>query len=142
MKIALLNNGKQKQNRWSQNLIDSLISLGYQVEPLRANLVKEQELYKYDLIIGYGLSKEVPDSKPYLVFDLGYVDRYSRDENPDGYLQASLSRPANIVQEKVKSDRNNIKVEEVYVPEGAPILILGQKEGDKQLPRKSLELNI
>lgn len=132
MKIAVLYSGAYGKESWSGNLTESLISLGHEVIQLNPSVLKPYDVLGFDLVISYGMKSAIDPSIPRLVIDLGYSDRYQRHDNPIGYLQTSVNNVANPVVPTVNNKRQIYKVEPIKVDETLPILILGQKEDDKQ----------
>jgi hypothetical protein len=117
---------------WASGLINSLRDLGHTLSILKINLVTTQELYNYDMIISYGTRDVIPKDIPCMVLDLGYFNRYTRNVNPDGYLQVCPNSLNNIAPPTVDASRNKSSVQPKPTTDDMPYLILGQKEGDKQ----------
>lgn len=130
MKITFLITNQHKY-KWAMNLIEAIQTLGHELKVYRANKTLPWQLNDQDLVISHGYEDIVPEDKPTMVLEWGFIDRLT-PKNPDGYLQVCPSKIANIVSKPVKSDRNRRVFSQVKIDQEAPVLILGQKERDKQ----------
>lgn len=131
MKITFLITNQHKYE-WAMNLIQSIESLGHTLKVYRANKTHPWQLKDQDLVISYGYFDIVPEEVSQMIIELGFIDRFNKEKNPQGYLQVCPDKIANIVKDKVNSDRVLVKVKPLPLNKEAPVLILGQKELDKQ----------
>lgn len=102
MLIALLCTGDLNEpSNFNYPILQGLIELANGdstlVHQLNPSVVRPDEMMEYDLVVSNGIGRgridecrEVLRGKiPWLVYDLGYVDRYT-EEKTNGYLQLSI----------------------------------------------------
>ena len=123
--IALLAGRQHLKEEWIKSLVENLKEYG-EVYDFPASLVSPRDLESCDLVIDFNSGVEVPEGIPHLVIDFGFLNR------KQGYYQVCVGSLNNIVKEKVNKDRDLIKIESARLKPNSPILILGQKENDRQ----------
>ena len=137
--IAFLTSGNPSTpNHWFHNLYKALNQLpDAQVQILRPNLVKLEELWNYDLIISQGYY-DVFDSylertvdPRLLIIDRGYSNRWT-PQNPIGTFQVGINRLNWLPGVDVDTARPAFKISQSFVSPDRPILICGQAPGDMQ----------
>lgn len=133
--IALLAGRQHLKEEWIKKLVQHLSTLG-EVYDFSGNLVKPQDIATADLVIDFNTGVEVPADIPHLIIDFGFLERNK------GYMQVVLGELNNIVKAKVNSNRDLLKVESGFIKPKAPILVLGQKENDRQHKMSGKELKI
>lgn len=123
--IALLAGRQHLKQEWIKKLYQNLLSLD-EVYDFPASMVKESDLLGCDLIIDFNSGAKVPTGIPHLVIDFGYTHRQM------GYYQVGLGSINSLIKAKVNKKRDLFKVEAGRIKHNSPILILGQKEDDRQ----------
>lgn len=123
--IALLAGRQYLKEEWIKKLVENLKEYG-EVYDFPANMVREKDLVDCDLIVDFNSGAKVPDGIPHLVIDLGYTHRQL------GYYQVGSGSLNSLIKAEVNKKRDLFKIEAGRTKHNSPILILGQKEDDKQ----------
>lgn len=123
--IALLAGRQHLKEEWIKNLVQNLKEYG-EVYDFPASMVNSSDLLNADLVVDFNSGVKVPEGIPHLVLDFGFLHR------DRGYYQVCCKSLNNIIKEKVNSKRSLLKVENSFIKQKGPILVLGQKENDRQ----------
>jgi len=134
MKIAFLAGRAHLKKGCLKAVFEHLKTKG-EVWDYSPRVVTEHDVADCDLVVDNNSGVNVPEHIPHLMIDLGYTHRHL------GTYQVGLRSLNSLAPENVKHDREFYKVETGLVKGKAPILILGQKENDRQHGLSAPELN-
>jgi hypothetical protein len=142
MLIALITTGNvQEEGQYSNaiykgllELTDGMPNLIHQLNP---SMIRTDELDIYDLIVSNGVGRVNVeearaywgDKKPWLVYDLGYIKRYS-ENNKEGYLQLGINKLNWLPELPVNNNRRLIEWKKPAANPKNTVLIAAQMPGD------------